>query len=198
MPRIDKTSRRYQIIKTAASLFATNGYYSTSLDEIARAVGIKKPSLYYHIDSKQQILREIVRGIIEPLEEITTLSKSSLSPREKIKYIINTFVELHTERKECTAIYLNELKFLDRKSRNAIQQREKKVEQILQQILMEGANDESFRIGDVKTASYAILGACHWIYRWYESDDSLTPSQIAEELLKLFESGYLCHSKDNR
>jgi len=48
--------RRAEIVEIAARLFDRHGYHSTSMDDIAEAVGLRKPSLYHYFKSKDQIL----------------------------------------------------------------------------------------------------------------------------------------------
>lgn len=53
------------ILKKALELFSSNGYDSVSVAEIAKAVGIKAPSLYNHYESKQAIFDAIVKDTAE-------------------------------------------------------------------------------------------------------------------------------------
>ena len=58
-------TRRDEIMQVAARIFAIKGYHATTLEEIARELGITKPALYYHVRSKEEILREIINRILE-------------------------------------------------------------------------------------------------------------------------------------
>lgn len=51
---------RREILDAAAALFRAKGYYATTLRDIASAVGMKAGSVYYHFDSKEQILEEVL------------------------------------------------------------------------------------------------------------------------------------------
>jgi TetR/AcrR family transcriptional regulator, cholesterol catabolism regulator len=52
---------RDRIVDAAAALFLERGYASTSLRDIAAAAGIKAGSIYYHFDSKDDLLLEVLR-----------------------------------------------------------------------------------------------------------------------------------------
>jgi AcrR family transcriptional regulator len=54
-------SRRSELTRTAARLFAEKGYHGTSIGDLADAMGVQKGSLYAHIDSKQDLLYEATR-----------------------------------------------------------------------------------------------------------------------------------------
>ena len=53
-------STKEKILDAALTLFAENGYNGTSVEQIAKAVGIKAPSLYKHYKSKEDILNALI------------------------------------------------------------------------------------------------------------------------------------------
>ena len=53
-------TRKQEIIQTAAKLFKEKGYSAVTMRDLASAMGMKAASLYNHINSKQQILKEII------------------------------------------------------------------------------------------------------------------------------------------
>ena len=190
--QVDATlTRRDKIIQVAARIFAEKGYHGTTLDEIAHELVITKPALYYHIKSKEDLLREIINSILEPLETISKVKDLDLSPREKLQKIISLMVISGAERQDTTTILFQDISILPKRKRDAIRRREKEIERSVQEILREGQEKGDFVVNDVKIASYGIMGAANWIYRWYNPDGNLTPEQIAERIILLVENGYL-------
>ncbi|MEV5983545.1 TetR/AcrR family transcriptional regulator [Streptomyces sp. NPDC052051] len=61
--RIDGPTRREQILKEAARLFAERGFHGVGVDEIGAAVGISGPGLYRHFAGKDAMLAELLVGI---------------------------------------------------------------------------------------------------------------------------------------
>ena len=53
------SERRIELTRAAARLFAERGYQGTSLADLADALGVQKPSLYHHIDAKEDLLWEV-------------------------------------------------------------------------------------------------------------------------------------------
>ena len=187
----EPTARRDEIIRVAAKIFAAKGYHATTLDEIARELGITKPALYYHVRNKEEILREIISKIMEPMEEAIKVGGSSLPPRDKIERIVQILVKFGAERKETTLIAFEELKILPKRSRDAVRRRQKGLERVLQEVLREGAAQGVFTPADEKMVAYSILASSNWVYRWYHPDGGLTPAEIAEKFSHFFERGYL-------
>ncbi|MFJ6939017.1 TetR/AcrR family transcriptional regulator [Streptomyces sp. NPDC101132] len=60
-------TRREQILKEAARLFAERGFHGVGVDEIGAAVGISGPGLYRHFAGKDAMLAELLVGISERL-----------------------------------------------------------------------------------------------------------------------------------
>ncbi|MGV2914851.1 SACE_7040 family transcriptional regulator [Streptomyces alfalfae] len=61
--RTDAPTRREQILKEAARLFAERGFHGVGVDEIGAAVGISGPGLYRHFAGKDAMLAELLVGI---------------------------------------------------------------------------------------------------------------------------------------
>lgn len=61
---------REKIIKTALELFITNSYDVTSLNDVAKKVGISKPAIYHHFNSKDELFMEVVNAFLKELDSI--------------------------------------------------------------------------------------------------------------------------------
>ncbi len=75
-PKSTRSHNRLEaVLEAAARLFATKGYKATTMRDIASATGMQPGSLYYHFESKQELLLEIYRqavgGIQQQLDDAT-------------------------------------------------------------------------------------------------------------------------------
>ncbi len=66
MPEADKT--RVRILEAAREQFLQFGFSQSTVDEIASSLGISKATLYKYFSSKEQLLREIVFGLLRAIE----------------------------------------------------------------------------------------------------------------------------------
>ena len=75
------SSRREQILDTAARLFAERGFHGVSVVELGAACGISGPALYKHFESKDAVLAAMLIGISERLlaEMLVSISQQLLS-----------------------------------------------------------------------------------------------------------------------
>lgn len=70
---MDRGNKRQEIIEVALDLFSINGYEATSISQIAEAVGVKKASIYFHFESKQDIMDSIIECITKEYDEHSIL-----------------------------------------------------------------------------------------------------------------------------
>ena len=62
---MERGNTKQDILEAALELFSVQGFEATSISQIASAVGIRKASLYSHFESKQAILDELVKEVLE-------------------------------------------------------------------------------------------------------------------------------------
>lgn len=84
-----KEIRKKELIKIAYNLFITKGYENTSVDEIISKAGIAKGTYYYHFESKEQMLEEVINMMIdESVERAKQVVNSTLKLEEKLIFTI--------------------------------------------------------------------------------------------------------------
>ena len=184
-------TNKSEIIRTAAKMFASKGYHATTIDEIAKELGITKPSIYYYVKNKEEILREIIGGIREPMEKVAEVGKLDRPAKEKLEMIIRMLTTYAAERKEMTLIALEQNNVLPKRSRDMLNRRMKEVDRVLQQVLKEGIEEGTFATDDIKITSYAISAVAIFIYRWYNSAGTYTSEQIADQFIHLLKNGLI-------
>src|ERR687895_1587741 len=78
-------TRREELSRQAARLFAAKGYHGTSIGDLAEAMGVQKGSLYAHIEGKQDLLFETMRAGAEAFHGALDAVPEQLRPTEKIR-----------------------------------------------------------------------------------------------------------------
>src|ERR671926_1159260 len=79
------SSRRSDLTRAAARLFAQKGYHGTSVGDLAEALGVQKGSLYAHIESKADLLWEVAREGAEAFHAALDAIPEELAATEKIR-----------------------------------------------------------------------------------------------------------------
>ena len=191
--------RREDILKYAAKSFAEKGYHKTTLDDIARKIGISKPALYYYIKSKNELLQEITQQVMTGITQVMVeIESSHLTPSDKLRRFTHEAIIFACEHRTAYRILFEQDHMLPRKARENIQKERKELEQFLQCIIEEGIRDDSLAVIDPKIACFTVLGACDWPYRWYHSNGLLNPMQIADVIIDLLENGYIRKKQKGR
>jgi TetR/AcrR family transcriptional regulator, cholesterol catabolism regulator len=190
--RNTRTRRRAEIIKAAARLFAEKGYRGVTLDELAEQIGITKPALYQYIHSKEEILQEICKEcLVTGFENWKRVKWSGLTPRDKLKSFIHGVVEGAAEGRDMMTVLFGDSNSLSPRVQGEVLTQRKAHDVELETLLREGVAAGQFEIRDIRLAAYAILGACLWVYQWYRPNGRLSPTEVAEGIIKLLEEGYL-------
>ena len=91
-------TRKDEIIKTAAKLFKEKGYSAVTMRDLATAMGIKAASLYNHINSKQEILNEIIISLAEDFTEGMEIIKSTKeNSLDKLSQVISLHIKISSQ-----------------------------------------------------------------------------------------------------
>ena len=185
-PSPDREQRWDEIIHAAASIFYEKGYEATSLQDIASAVGLLKGSIYYYIDTKEDLLYELViRAQVvfrDTLVESDELRSSSASQR--LREFILRFMQLKEREREWGIVaerefmrlsegYLSEV-IAGRKEFSAF------VEGIVKQGMAEG--DDLRAIGD------AMHAHPWWMSGTGRLDDALVREGLARDAIRLVQN----------
>lgn len=92
-----KNTTKDKIQRSALQSFLTIGIDQTSLNHIADAVGIKKPSIYYHFRSKEEIVSSCVVNLLNDLEHRIELSiHNHTHPKEQIEALYECIIDFQS------------------------------------------------------------------------------------------------------
>jgi TetR/AcrR family transcriptional regulator len=103
---------RAQILKEATRLFAERGYDGTSVQEIADAVGIRKPSLLYHFNSKDKLRDSVFGEIVDHWNAKLPSLLLQASRQERFDATMESLCEFFLEDPDRARVFLREI--LDR------------------------------------------------------------------------------------
>lgn len=178
------------IVQAAVLLFNRNGYHATSMDDIAQAVSIKKPSLYHHFGSKEEILLAILEtGMEQLIQEVHAIVESELNPVEKLRAAIRVHATVIASNPQGAAVFLREDRGLGEDYLDRYLSMRDQFEKLFRSIIAEGIQEGVFRPTDVSIAVHAVLGMVNWMTRWYRQQGRLSADQVADIFVDLFMNG---------
>ncbi len=175
-----KGTRKVEIQRAAAELFAKNGYHATGVQEVSTAVGIGRGALYHHIGSKEALLYEIVtREIVEVIGLGRALLDEDSSAEDKLRRLSRAqMLSLAGNLAEWT-VFQRDAFALQGAVREQIVARRDEYEEIWAQLFEQGVQAGEFRRLDPVVIK-GILGMHNYAYLWIRGDGRLTPEEIAD------------------
>ncbi|MFJ8849546.1 TetR/AcrR family transcriptional regulator [Streptomyces sp. NPDC102437] len=184
--------RRRELLATAAEVFAAQGYNATTVRKIADAAGMLAGSLYYHFDSKESMLDEILSTFLGELwEGYDTVLAAQLAPRQTIEALVTeSFREIDRHR-AAVAIYQKEARHLAAQPRfQYLADSQQKFEKAWLGTLERGVADHSFRADLDIRLTYRFVRDTVWVAAsWYRPGGLHSPEEIARQYLSMVLDG---------
>lgn len=187
----DADARFRTILETSARVICAKGYEGASIQEIAEACGLTKAGLYHHIESKENLLSEIMHYGMDLFEQQVLSQVSEIpDPVERLRACMEKNIKLVTRgsSKEVTII-LHEHATLTGSPGKHINTRKKRYVRFLEQSFAEAMLKGQIRTVNPKVAAYSFLGMILWIYKWYRPDGELSDDRIAADMIDLLFTG---------
>lgn len=181
--------KREAVLREAGQAFGRKGYHNTSLDDVARALGISKGTLYNYVRDKQEILFAFHQLAYDLSDRAFAFGRAQGGTgAEVLRAILAHYIELLTgELGACGA--LMEVDALRPEDRAEAARRRNAFEAAFVAIIEDGIADGSIRPVDPKLAVFTFMGAINWLPRWYVPGGRLTGNEVAEQMTDLLMSG---------
>lgn len=184
--------RRRELLDTAAEVFAAQGYNATTVRKIADAAGMLAGSLYYHFDSKESMLDEILSAFLNELwDGYDTVLAAGLGPRETIEALVTeSFREIDRHR-AAVAIYQKEARTLSAQPRfHYLSDSQVKFEKAWLGTLERGVAARVFRADLDIRLTYRFVRDTVWVAAsWYRPGGQHSPEEIARQYLSMVLDG---------
>lgn len=188
--RRKKASKKDFILLRAAVMFREKGFAATSMRDLAEMVGIEAASLYNHIQSKAEILQEIIfRMANDCNEHLEELEESNLSNIKKLESLIRFHVQMMINRCDDYTVMINEWMHLSEPylTNFNIQRHQYVVK--LENIVAEGFKQKEIKEISPYVVVLTILSSVRGLEFWHRSSEKITPKQIEDNMVALLING---------
>lgn len=175
----DGTHRR--LLKEALVRFTQRGYHGVSVREIAQAAGVQASSLYSHLESKEQLLFELMLlGHEEHLELLRqVLLESGTDPAEQIENLVTAHVVFHATFPLLARVCNREMAALGTANRNQVVAVRNQSEQLFVDVINRGVRLEVFSVPDPWLATAAIGAMGLRVAEWWSDDVPYSIEDVA-------------------
>src|SRR6266404_4226416 len=187
----DRAVKREAVIRAAAREFNRKGYHNTSLDDIAARLEVTKPTVYYYVTSKEQLLFQcFVAGVEQIRAAFRDVRHLEVPARERLNAVLRHYGEAVASEFGWCMVRAEDQDLSPAMSRH-IKALKSEIDHGIRRLIREGVQDGSIQPCDPKMTAFALAGALNWIAHWYREDQSLTGAQIAAA----FVAGYAAPRK---
>lgn len=186
--------RREAIRDEAATLFARQGIADASMSELAVAVGIRKASLYHYFPSKQDLLMEVLRPVVEePYRDLEAIIESRAELPERFQDGAAALGDLFERQPERMEIFVRGHleRHLSEEHVDEIRQWKAAYTDLWRSLISEGVRAGLFRPCDDKIAAFAVIGALNWMHAWFSPSTPHTGADVARQIGDHFLRGLL-------
>src|SRR5581483_465484 len=160
-------TRREELTRTAARLFAERGYHGTSLADLAEALGIQKASLYHHIDTKEDLLWEVARAGAESFHVGLDGLPDEAPATEKLRLALRAHLRVVANQLDAATVFTREWRSLSGGRRERFVAERRRYEERLRDLFREGLEHGELRADlDVVAAALLFLSAANWAFTW--------------------------------
>jgi len=190
-------SRKQSIYQEAARLFSEKGYASASMRDLAIRVGIEPSSLYSHIKSKDQILKEICFECAHAFNEgLERIEKVDSEPLQKIRALIALHLQIAEEDPSSIVVFNDEWKHLGEESLQEFLTMRKSYEEGFKSILRAGKENGTIRNYSSGLMLNTIVSGLKWMHDIKSNRDDAM--KLKNDLTDLLIHGIKCSSNKGK
>jgi AcrR family transcriptional regulator len=177
-----RQAKRIAVLETAASMFCARGYAATQMGDVARELGVTKPTIYHYFKNKDDILNACFEEGFSLFEQ--TLKEGPGEHRsgaERLRAVLMAYATCMTrDFGKCTVLV--PISDLDEPGRSRIAAQLRRFDGRIRSLVAEAVEDGSIPPCDPKIMTFTILGSLNWIARWHKSDGELGPDATAKAI----------------
>lgn len=193
----DRAIKRDAVIRAAARAFNQHGFHYTSLDDIAATLGVSKPTIYYYVESKEQLLFECFQAGLEVIRKgLREVEDSPLPARERLNEVVRHYVAAVASEFGWCLVRAEDQDLGPQLSAH-IRALKAEIDRGMRRLLEAGIQDGSIEPCNTKMTAFAMAGALNWIAHWYRENQPMTPAELAAEFVTVFETGLLPRRPSN-
>lgn len=183
---------KQSIIDVAVKLFKSNGYGTTSVNNIADELGCTKAALYYYFNSKEEILYEIFCQSMGAVEiRFAQMMTQAMPIEDRLRKIIYNQIMANIDATPQISIFFTEKANLNPEHQEEMNLRRRQYEEEVAEVFREGIRAGVLKDIDVLPTVYGVIGMCNWLYHWYQPDGRLKPEELTNLYADMILKGIL-------
>jgi AcrR family transcriptional regulator len=184
------STKAREILLAAARIFNRRGYHETSMSDVADALGVSKPYLYYYLKNKEDMLFECSRIATEELHAmLDDVRRANVAGWDRLALLFRGYARVMTTEFGICLIRNTAPGSLSEGGRERLWVGRRRLNREVEQIIAQGIADGSIRSCDPIALSFALFGTFNWMTFWYRPDGPMSADDLADQFLDIFAHG---------
>ena len=191
--------RREEILDSALEQFNKYGIAKLTLEDIARALGLKKTAIYYYFKSRHDILLEVLLPSSKSLlTGMRNIRRMDMTSAEKLRSAFeNHLASFDPTYLEMSIALREDHFFADPSKLGLLQGTWDEYSNHWTELIREGQERGEFKDGlDPKMVAYGILGMCNWLSRWFDPSKGTSIEEIIDTYFTVTSNGLTVANPD--
>lgn len=181
-----------EILRTAARLFAANGYHATSMRILAEAVNLHPATLYHHFSSKGDLLAIIMdRAMDDALGILEEIVPQDIPPGQKAHNLLASYARYFAGDRDRLELLVNEMRNLSPAVRRRLESKERRFVGLFRDLLDQLAEAGLMRPVNHSVAVFSFFGMVHYTLSWYRIDGPIKLEELTDQICQIFLGGVL-------
>lgn len=183
-------NRKAEIIRESAVLFDKVGYHGASMQMVADAVKLGKPTLYHYFRSKTEILYAIHDQLISDLRKSHAERVAQNLPLDaRLEGICADILRQIEQHPGYVRAFFEHYDELDIEQKKEMRRQRGEYLDMVCETLSAGMKSGIFARSDPRLTALGFLGMCNWAYKWFPRSKNPTVEKTAQALCKVFLDG---------
>lgn len=173
------------LVEVAAGVFNERGYDGTSMEDLAKRLGITKSAIYHHVSGKAELLRLSVNRALDALFAVTEEPASTTGPAiDRLEHVVRRSIDVLVDELPFVTLLLR-VRGNTRVEREALARR-REFDRIVSELVKEAEAEGSVRPDvDPALTSRLLFGMVNSTIEWYRPGGGLTATDLADALTKI-------------
>ncbi|MEV0620680.1 TetR/AcrR family transcriptional regulator [Nonomuraea sp. NPDC050404] len=177
------------VLSIAVGVFNERGYDGTSMEDLARALGVTKSAIYYHVPGKEQLLGRALDRALDGLFEMVADERAARGVAiDRLEWVLRQSVRILVDRLPYVTLLLRVRG--NSATEQAALERRREFDRFVSSLVKEAAVDGSIRADvDPALVTRLLFGTVNSITEWYQPARGASADDLADALLKITFNG---------
>lgn len=188
-PIASHANRREELLQVATLLFGRRGFHGTSMGDIAAETGLQKASLYHWVESKEDLLYQVLNGVLDSLvaQARAVAADDSLDFATKLRRLVTLHAQYTVSHPDVMQVFLAEAKWLAGARGRGVRDVRKQYHRLYEDVVFSARErgEISAPVEVISVYVNLLFSMTNHLPVWFKLEGSYSTAQIADLISEL-------------